>query len=235
MTLSIVYNNSSKLCHYSSRSISPCAQPLGRTRRIEPERFLQSEICQGSTVPEGRCPPGVLALHPERSQGGIVLLDSHHINNALKKSFMKNSNKKKSPQGIIDPRDKRSEVVHFKVNPRENLDIYTTAKKCGMTVSAFVRARALGYEPIARLTQEEKDLITKLAQVRSDNANLANAISGLTGEEKRKLFHNRQLMEKWYSEIKPITDAVSDFIRDIRNMKMLRPRTTDKDGKELIL
>ena len=41
------------------------------------ERFLQSEICQGSTAPKGRCPPGALALHSERSQEGLVLLDSH--------------------------------------------------------------------------------------------------------------------------------------------------------------
>ena len=145
---------------------------------------------------------------------------------------MKIIDKKNSPRKALDPKDKRSEVVHFKVNPRENLDIYTTAKKCGMTVSEFVRSRALGYEPIARMTTEEKGLITKLAQVRSDIANFINAINGLTSEEKRKLFHNRQLMEGWFNEVKPISAAVSDFIRDVRNMKMLRSRTTNKTGKE---
>ena len=132
----------------------------------------------------------------------------------------------------MDPKDKRTEVVHFKVNARENLDIYTSAKKCGMTVSEFVRSCALGYQPIARMTTEEKDLITKLAQARSDIANFINAINGLTSEEKRKLFHNRQLMEKWYNEVRPITDAVREFIRNIRNMKMLRPRTASNNGKE---
>lgn len=145
---------------------------------------------------------------------------------------MKTIGKKRSPHKALEPKDKRSEVVHFKVNPREYLDIYTTAKKCGMTMSEYVRTRALGYEPIARMTTDEKDLITKLAQSRSDIANFINAINGLTSEEKRKLFHNRQLMEKWYSEVKPISDAVSEFIRDIRNKKMLRPRTTDITGKE---
>ena len=83
------------------------------------------------------------------------------------------------------------------------------------------------------MTTDEKDLITKLAQTRSDIANFINAINGLTSEEKRKLFHNRQLMEKWYSEVKPISDAVSEFIRDIRNKKMLRPRTTNITEKEV--
>lgn len=102
-----------------------------------------------------------------------------------------------------------------------------------MTVSSYLRARALGYEPVARLSAEERDLITKLAQVRADNANLINAINGLTKEEKIKLFHNRQLMEKWYNEARPITDAMSEFIREVRNRKLSRPRTTNEEREEV--
>ena len=134
---------------------------------------------------------------------------------------------------IKDPQDKRSEILHFKTTPCESVEISLIAKKCGMTISSFLRARALGYEPLARLTSEEKDLITKLAQVRSDVANYCNAISGLTSEEKTKLFRNRQLMEKWYNEVVPIAQAVSEFIRDIRNLRMLHPRTTNYYGKEV--
>ena len=146
-----------------------------------------------------------------------------------------NNDKKKSSVRCKAPQDKHSEIVHCKVTPKESLEIGITAKKCGMTVSSFLRARALGYEPVARFTAEEKELITKLAQVRSDIANFINAINGLTSEEKIKLFHNRALMEKWYNEVKPIADAVSEFIRDVRNMKMLRPRTTSDEEKEVTL
>ncbi len=144
-----------------------------------------------------------------------------------------NTSNKKSPQRVMDPKDKRSEVVHFKVSARENLDIGMTAKRCGMTVSSYVRARALGYEPVARMTIEERDLITKLAQCRSDIANFINAINGLSSEEKRKLFRTPTLMEKWISEVKPIADTVSEFIREIRNRKMLRSRTANEEGKEV--
>ena len=147
---------------------------------------------------------------------------------------MKNFIKQKSPRKVLDPKDKRSEVVHFKVNPREYLEIYTTAKKCGMTESEYVRSRALGYEPVARLTADEKNLITQLAQVRADNSNLLNAISGLTAEEKRKLFRNRDLMYKWFCSVRPITEALSEFIRYITNKKMLRPRTTNNEVKEAV-
>lgn len=146
-----------------------------------------------------------------------------------------NSEGKKSFHRTVDPKNKRSELVHFKVSEHEDLGIKMTAKKCGMTVSSYVRARALGYEPIARMTTEEKDLITKLAQCRSDIANFINAINGLTTEEKRRLFRTPMLMEKWISEVKPIADAVSEFIREIRNRRMLRSRTTNEEEKEAAL
>ena len=60
---------------------SLCVTTRYRMRVAASERFLKNEICQGSTVPKGRCPPGALALHPIRSQGGLVLLDSHLICN----------------------------------------------------------------------------------------------------------------------------------------------------------
>lgn len=148
--------------------------------------------------------------------------------------MISNENKKRSIRRKA-PQDKHSEIVHCKVTPKESLEISMTAKKCGLTVSSFLRARALGYEPVSRLTVEERDLITKLSQCRADIANFTNAINGLTSEEKIKLFHNRMLMEKWYNEVVPIADAVSEYIRDVRNMKMLRPRTTNDNGKEVAL
>lgn len=145
---------------------------------------------------------------------------------------MKNNDNKKRSVRCKAPQDKCSEQVHCKVTPKESLEISITAKKCGLSVSSFLRARALGYEPVTRLTEVERSLITKLSQCRADIANFTNAINGLTSEEKIKLFHNRMLMEKWYNEVVPIADAVSEFIREVRNMKMLRPRTTNDDKKE---
>ncbi len=145
---------------------------------------------------------------------------------------MDNNKNKNRPVRTKAPQDKCSEQIHCKVTSRERLEIVMTAKKCGMTLSSYLRARALGYEPVARFTAEDKLLITQLAQVRSDNANLINAISGLSGEEKRKLFHNRQMMEKWYNEVRPIAEAMTHFIREVRDRKALRPRTTNDDGKE---
>ena len=76
-----IHNKISRRWYQISGSISQCIQSEIRMSRIEPERFLRSEICRGSTASKGRCPPGALALHPERSQGELVLLDSHLIIN----------------------------------------------------------------------------------------------------------------------------------------------------------
>ncbi|MBQ6768264.1 MAG: hypothetical protein IJQ38_01540 [Bacteroidaceae bacterium] len=65
-------------------------------------------------------------------------------------------------------------------------------------------------------------------------ANFINAINGLSSEEKRRMFRSPMLMEKWISEVKPIADAVSEFIREIRNRKMLRSRTANKEGREVM-
>lgn len=81
MIHSMILNKISRRWHQPSGSISQCIQSEIRMSRIEPERFLYSEICRGSTAHKGRCPPGALALHPERSQGGTALLDSHLIIN----------------------------------------------------------------------------------------------------------------------------------------------------------
>ena len=141
---------------------------------------------------------------------------------------MRTDNKKKSSTQKKEQEDKRSVVLHFKATPSETTAIRVSADKCGMTISSYLRSRALDYEPPARLSVEEKSLIVKLAQCRADIANFINAINGLNSEEKRRLFHNRDLMYRWHSEVKPITDAVSEFIREIRNMRPKKSRTTNQ-------
>ena len=237
MIHSMIRNKISRRWHQPSGSISQCIQSEIRMSRIEPERFYVARYAEVAPPYMVVVPLALSPCIPKGHRGELCSLTRTLLlimySNIIFLIDMKIKGKKRISHKTLEPKDKRSEVVHFKVNPREYLDIYTTAQKCGMTVSEYVRSRAVGYEPIARLTTEEKDLITKLAQVRADNSNLLNAISGLTSEEKCKLFHNRELMYKWYSTVRPITDAVSEFIRKVTNMKMLRTRTANETEKEV--
>lgn len=117
----------------------------------------------------------------------------------------------------ITPQDKRSRVVPFKVSDSEYQRIRQTADKCGLTVSEYVRLRSLGYAPKARLTKRETQLLETLLSCRADMVNYANALSGLSNDEKLRLFRNREFMLDWYGEVAKVTNAVTAFIAAVSN------------------
>ena len=83
---------------------------------------------------------------------------------------------------------RRDKVVVTKVTEQELAQIKSSAGQCGMTRSDFIRARALGYKPRQRLSETELDGLRLLAACRTDMVNFANALHGLTDNEKIKLF-----------------------------------------------
>ena len=82
---------------------------------------------------------------------------------------------------------RRDKVVVTKVTEQELAQIKSSAGQCGMTRSDFIRARALGYKPRQRLSDAELDGLRQLAACRTDMVNFANALHGLTDNEKIKL------------------------------------------------
>lgn len=87
-----------------------------------------------------------------------------------------------------------------------------------MTVSSFVRARCLGYKPKNKLSNEEIKLLGNLAKCRIDMVNFANALSGLTNEQKLSLFRNYRVMFDWYERVVPITNAVVDYLQSVQKV-----------------
>ena len=79
---------------------------------------------------------------------------------------------------------RRDKVVVTKVTEQELSQIKSTADQCGMTRSDFIRARALGYKPRQRLSDRELDGLRQLAACRTDMVNFANALHGLSDNEK---------------------------------------------------
>lgn len=88
--------------------------------------------------------------------------------------------------------EKRNIVISVKVTEAESKEIKQNAINCGMNVSSFCRARMLGYKPQQRLTEEELLRLGNLQACRVDMVNYANALSGLTREERSMLFHNHK-------------------------------------------
>ena len=93
---------------------------------------------------------------------------------------------------------RRDKVVVTKVTEQELSQIKETASRCGMTRSDFIRARVLGYKPRQRLSDRELDGLRQLAACRTDMVNFANALHGLTDNEKLRLFRHEETMLECY-------------------------------------
>ena len=101
-----------------------------------------------------------------------------------------------------------------------------------MTRSDFIRARALGYKPRQRLSDAELDGLRQLAVCRTDMVNFANALHGLTDNEKVKLFRHQPTMLDWYEKVAYVTDRVTDFLQSAQTANSYPAGTTDEEAKE---
>ena len=127
---------------------------------------------------------------------------------------------------------RRDKVVVTKVTEQELTQIKSTANQCGMTRSDFIRARALGYKPRLRLSDAELDGLRQLAACRTDMVNFANALHGLSGNEKVKLFRHQPTMLDWYEKVAYVTNRVTDFLQSAQTTNSYPAGTTSEEAKE---
>ena len=133
----------------------------------------------------------------------------------------------KQKSGQERPFIRRDKVVVTKVTEQELAQIKSSAGQCGMTRSDFIRARALGYRPRRRLSEVELDGLRQLAACRTDMINFANALHGLTDDEKVRLFRHRPTMLEWYEKVAAVTDRVT-----AQSANNYPAGTTDRPDKE---
>ena len=143
-----------------------------------------------------------------------------------------NSIQENQESGRKKPSARRDKAVVTRVTEQELSLIKSTAEKCGMTRSDFIRARALGYRPRRRLSDEELDGLKRLAACRTDMVNFANALRGLDDREKVRLFHHRPTMLEWYEKVAHVTDRVADFLQSAQTANSFPAGTTDGDNGE---
>lgn len=127
---------------------------------------------------------------------------------------------------------RRDKVVVTKVTEQEFEQIKSTADRCGMTRSDFIRARALGYKPRQRLSDRELDGLRQLAACRTDMVNFANALHGLNDNEKVKLFRHQPTMLEWYEKVANVTNHVADFLQSAQTVNSYPAGTTNQETKE---
>ena len=127
---------------------------------------------------------------------------------------------------------RRDKVVVTKVTEQELTQIKSTANQCGMTRSDFIRARALGYKPRLRLSDAELNGLRQLAACRTDIVNFANALHGLSDNEKVKLFRHQPTMLDWYEKVAYVTNRVTDFLQSAQTTNSYPAGTTSEEAKE---
>ena len=127
---------------------------------------------------------------------------------------------------------RRDRVVVTKVTEQELSQIKETASRCGMTRSDFIRARVLGYKPRQRLSDRELDGLRQLAACRTDMVNFANALHGLTDNEKLRLFRHEETMLEWYEKVAHVTNRVADFLQSAQTANSYPAGTTNQGTKE---
>lgn len=125
---------------------------------------------------------------------------------------------------------KRSVFIGAKVTPRQKEEIRARARQCGMTVSDYLLARAYGYTPRARLSREEAALLQQLDNCRSDLVRYTSALRGMSTSQRLTLFNQVPFMAGWFGRLRPITEAVGDFLTAVREQN--RVPSTPKTEEE---
>ena len=129
------------------------------------------------------------------------------------------------PRKKLPPEELRTCTITTKITAAERQHIIGNAGKCGLTPSEYIRQRAIGYEPPSALTAEETALLHNLDNCRVDIVNYANALAGMTHDQRMAMFQKVPFMLQWYKEIIPITNAVNDFINSVINGGRIQRRT----------
>ena len=128
-------------------------------------------------------------------------------------------------------KDKLSRTVTIRLSEKEYRMARLLASRCGTNKSTLFRSLLYSVQLKARLSDEEKELLRNLGDSRRDMVNFANALSGLTNEEKLSLFRNHRMMLEWYEKVAPVTNLVIEYLQFVMKAGSFQPRTTSREEK----
>ena len=122
---------------------------------------------------------------------------------------------------------KLSRTVTIRLSEKDYRMAKQLVSRCGINKSALFRSLLYSVQLKSRLSDEENTLLRNLGDSRRDMVNFANALSGLTKEEKLSLFRNHRIMLDWYEKVAPVTDLVIEYLQFVMKAGYFQPRTTN--------
>lgn len=113
-------------------------------------------------------------------------------------------------------KETRNVFIGAKVTPIQKEYIKSQAEQCGMTVSDYLLARAYNYQPKARLTKEEVDLLQNLDNCRSDLVKYTSALHGMSTKQRVAMFNQIPFMVSWLKELGNVAESVCQFLNAVK-------------------
>ena len=130
---------------------------------------------------------------------------------ALAKYIIKDMKKEKR---IEVPR--RTKRLDSRATPDEYNTVKENAKKCGLTISDYMRKCALGHKPKLHLTEREIEAYCSLADARGDLVHIRSALKGKSQEQIKHYFNNERFMRSW---IDAVTNIILQWDKIVEEMK----------------
>jgi uncharacterized protein (DUF1778 family) len=128
----------------------------------------------------------------------------------------------------LEPGQRRSESVRFRVTPWQKEHIQQLADKCGMNVSEFVLARAFNYEPKVRITEIEQSVCQELILARTDYKRYISMLEGMDGEVRRRMFNREVWMSGALRHLDAQRKRIDAIINTVFSKNHLPPRTSNE-------
>lgn len=147
---------------------------------------------------------------------------------------MKRKQKKKSTpvegnsRKLLKPEQRRSENITLKATPYQHSVVKAKANECDMPVSTFLLALAMGFEPKARLTAREAELLEEALGFRSDINRFFAQLRGLSQQRRKEFLSSGKNMALWLKQLARCANILFPFLKEIENKYPTVPRTAEE-------
>ena len=111
---------------------------------------------------------------------------------------------------------RRTKRLDSRATPEEYNTVKESAKRCGLTISDYMRKCALGHKPKLHLTEREIGAYCSLADARGDLVHIRSALKGKSQEQIKHYFNNERFMRSW---IDAVTNIILQWDKIIEDMK----------------
>lgn len=112
-----------------------------------------------------------------------------------------------------------------KVTDYQKALIKIKAQQCNTTVSTYLLACGLGYEPKARLSPREVELLTPLYGLRSDIVRFFAKLDSLNAYDRGRFLQSIPNIAQWLNLLADCCNKLSPYLDELKENAVKLPRT----------